>query len=111
MRYLNKIVFINSADIKYAPIKLNGNVHLIGNQGAGKSTILRAVLFFYNANTQKLGIPTGPTNESFADFYFPYINSRIIYEIQADSGPFCVMALKVRNRVSFRFLDMKYRED
>ena len=111
MRYLNKIVFINSADIKYAPIKLNGNVHLIGNQGAGKSTILRAVLFFYNANTQKLGIPTGPTNESFADFYFPYINSRIIYEIQADSGPFCVMALKVRNRVSFRFLDGKYRKN
>ena len=50
MRYLNKIVFINSANIKYAEINLDGNVHFIGTQGVGKSTILRAILFFYNAN-------------------------------------------------------------
>ena len=48
MRYLNKIVFINSAHIPYAEIKLDGNVHFIGTQGVGKSTLLRAILFFYN---------------------------------------------------------------
>lgn len=58
MRYLNKIVFINSANIRYAEICLDGNVHFIGTQGVGKSTILRAILFFYNANKQKLGIRT-----------------------------------------------------
>jgi ABC-type phosphate/phosphonate transport system ATPase subunit len=31
-------------------------VHLIGTQGVGKSTLLRAILFFYNANKSKLGI-------------------------------------------------------
>ena len=36
MRSLNKIVFINSAHVRYAEIGLNGNVHLIGTQGVGK---------------------------------------------------------------------------
>ena len=57
MRSLNKIVFINSAHVRYAEIGLNGNVHLIGTQGVGKSTLLRAILFFYNGDKQKLGIP------------------------------------------------------
>ena len=50
MRYLNKIIFLNSAQIPYAEVKLDGNVHFIGTQGVGKSTLLRAILFFYNAD-------------------------------------------------------------
>lgn len=46
MRYLNKIIFINSARIQYAEIQIDGNVHFIGTQGVGKSTALRALLFF-----------------------------------------------------------------
>ena len=57
MRCLNKIVFINSANIPYAEIRLDGNVHFIGTQGVGKSTVLRAILFFYNADKLTLGIP------------------------------------------------------
>ena len=57
MRSLNKITFINSAAAQYAEISLDGNVHLIGTQGVGKSTLLRAILFFYNADKTKLGIP------------------------------------------------------
>ena len=33
MRYLSKIVFLNSAHIPYAEVKLDGNVHFIGTQG------------------------------------------------------------------------------
>ena len=51
MRYLNKIVFLNSAHIPYSEIQLDGNVHFIGTQGVGKSTLLRAILFFYNADS------------------------------------------------------------
>ena len=56
MRYLNKIIFLNSADksLPYAEVNLDGNTHFIGTQGVGKSTLLRAILFFYNANKQKL---------------------------------------------------------
>ena len=34
MRYLNKIIFLNSAHIPYAEVKLDGNVHFIGTQGS-----------------------------------------------------------------------------
>jgi hypothetical protein len=109
MRYLNKIVFINSASVQYAEIELDGNVHLIGTQGVGKSTLLRAILFFYNANKTKLGIPR--EKKGFDDYYFQYQNSYIIYEIIKDNIPFCVLAYKVNGKVAFRFFNSKYKRE
>ncbi|MGO2294655.1 MAG: ATP-binding protein [Psychroflexus halocasei] len=109
MRYLNKIVFINSATVKYAEIELDGNVHLIGTQGVGKSTLLRAILFFYNANKSKLGIPR--EKKGFDDYYFQYQNSYIIYEIIKDGIPFCVLAYKVNGKVAFRFFNSGYKRE
>lgn len=97
---------INSASVKYAEVSVDGNVHFIGTQGVGKSTLLRALLFFYNANQQKLGIPTG--KKIFADFYFPFSDSYLIYEVTRETGSYCVMAFKSQNRVCFRFLDTAY---
>jgi len=109
MRYLNKIVFINSATVQYAEIELDGNVHLIGTQGVGKSTLLRAILFFYNANKSKLGIPR--EKKGFDDYYFPYQNSYIIYEVEKDAVPFCVLAYKVNGKVAFRFFNSSYKRE
>lgn len=109
MRYLNKIIFIESANIKYSEVNVDGNVHFIGTQGVGKSTLLRALLFFYNANQQKLGIPLG--KKSFVDFYLPYQNSYIIYEVIRETGAFCILAFKSQGRVCFRFLDTEYKRD
>ena len=90
MRYLNKIIFINSARIQYAEIQIDGNVHFIGTQGVGKSTALRALLFFYNADKTKLGI--SKEKKSFDEYYFPYVNSYIIYEVVVDDASYCVLA-------------------
>lgn len=108
MRYLNKVSFINSAAVKYAELELNGNVHFIGTQGVGKSTLLRAILFFYNANSLKLGVPSGPTNKNFAEWYFPYRNSYILYEVLRESGAYTILAFKAQNRVCFYFIDAPY---
>lgn len=109
MRYLNKIVFINSSSVKYAEIELDGNVHLIGTQGVGKSTLLRAILFFYNANKVKLGIPR--EKKGFDEYYFEYQNSYIIYEIVKDTVPFCVLVYKVNGKVAFRFFNSAYKKE
>jgi hypothetical protein len=109
MRSLNKIVFINSATIQYAEVMVDGNVHLIGTQGVGKSTLLRAILFFYNADTLKLGISKEKKN--FAEYYFPFQNSFLIYEVQRETGPFCIVAFKSQGKVCFRFLDSAYNRD
>ena len=39
MKYLNKIIFINSANIPYAEISVDGNVHFTGDR---KSTRLNS---------------------------------------------------------------------
>ena len=106
MRYLNKIIFLNSAHIPYAEVKLDGNVHFIGTQGVGKSTLLRAILFFYNADKLRLGIPK--EKKSFDAFYFPYSNSYIVYEVMRENGAYCVLALKNQGRVMFRFIDAPF---
>ena len=109
MRYLNKIIFLNSAHIPYAEVKLDGNVHFIGTQGVGKSTLLRAILFFYNADKLRLGIPK--EKKSFDAFYFPYANSYIIYEVMRENGAYCVVAAKSQGRVFFRFIDAPFQQD
>lgn len=106
MRYLNKIIFLNSAHIPYAEVKLDGNVHFIGTQGVGKSTLLRALLFFYNADKLRLGIPK--EKKSFDAFYFSYPNSYIVYEVMRENGAYCVLALKNQGRVMFRFIDAPF---
>ncbi|MGB1295570.1 MAG: ATP-binding protein [Flavobacteriales bacterium] len=108
MRFLNKITFINSASIKYAEINVSGNVHFIGTQGVGKSTLLRAILFFYNADKTKLGISREKQN--FDSYYFPYQNSYIIFEVVKEDITYSVLAFKSGNRVAFRFLDAPYKK-
>lgn len=108
MRYLDKIIFINSANIRYSEIKLDGNVHFIGTQGVGKSTILRAILYFYNADKQRLGIPR--EKKSFDEFYLPHSNSYIVYEVRTEHGSFCVMTFRHMARAAFRFIDAPYSQ-
>ena len=106
MRALRKIVFINSANIRYAEIKLDGNVHFIGTQGVGKSTLLRAVLFFYNADKLHLGIPK--EMKSFDDFYLPNPNSYIVYEVEHEHRPFTVLVFRSSGRACYRFIDAPF---
>lgn len=109
MRYLNKIIFINSARIRYAEINLDGNIHFVGTQGVGKSTLLRSILFFYNADPQGLGISR--QKQSYVDYYFKDANAYIIYEVVHDESKFCVVSYKSQHKVCFRFFDGAYQRD
>ena len=109
MRYLNKIIFLNSAHVPYAEIKLDGNVHFIGTQGVGKSTLLRAILFFYNADKLRLGIPREKTG--FDAFYFPFDNSYIVYEVMREHGAYCVVVCKSMKRAAYRFIDGPFHKE
>lgn len=109
MRALRKIVFVNSAHIRYAEVRLDGNVHFIGTQGVGKSTLLRAILFFYNADKMHLGIPK--EMKSYDEFYLPHANSYIVYEVEHEHGPFCVLTFRSSGRACYRFIDAAYRKE
>lgn len=112
MRQLNKIVFINSAHIRYAEVAMDGNVHFTGTQGVGKTTLLRALLFFYNCRKDKLGIRT-QGQQAFDDFYVPEASSYIIYEVSRgeEEPPFSIILFRHHNRAAFRFVDAPYSKD
>ena len=109
MKYLNKIIFINSANIPYAEISVDGNVHFTGTQGVGKSTVLRALLFFYNADKYRLGIQQG--QKSFDEFYFRQSNSHILYEVMRDNGAYTILVSRYQGRASWRFIDAPYQRE
>ena len=109
MKYLNKIIFINSANIPYAEISVDGNVHFTGTQGVGKSTVLRALLFFYNADKHRLGIQQG--QKTFDEFYFRQSNSYVLYEVMRDSGAYTILVSRYQGRASWRFIDAPYQRD
>ncbi|MGM9833375.1 MAG: ATP-binding protein [Candidatus Limisoma sp.] len=109
MRSLRKIIFINSANIRYAEVKLDGNVHFIGTQGVGKSTLLRAILFFYNADKLRLGIPK--EMKSFDEFYLPNANSYIVYEVEHENGPFSILVFRSSGRACYRFVDATFKKE
>ena len=109
MKYLNKIIFVNSANIPYAEISVDGNVHFTGTQGVGKSTVLRALLFFYNADKHRLGIQQA--QKSFDEFYFRQSNSYILYEVMRDDGAYTILVSRYQGRASWRFIDASYERE
>lgn len=112
MKYLSRIIFINSANIRSTAVMLDGNVHFTGTQGVGKSTLLRAILFFYNADKSHLGIRRQGQRD-FDQFYLPRPTSYIIYEVTRGEGqpPFSVIVFKHRNNAAFRFVDAAFQEN
>lgn len=109
MNQLSRIILINSATVDFYELQLDGNIHFIGTQGTGKSTLLRAILFFYNADARKLGISKEKT--SFGEYYFPYADSYIVYEVSQENHNFCVWLYKKQNRLCFRFIDGPYNRE
>jgi ABC-type sugar transport system ATPase subunit len=109
MNQLKRIVLINSGKVDFYELQLDGNIHFIGTQGTGKSTLLRAILFFYNADARKLGI--SKEKEPFSEYYFPHSDSYIVYEVSQENRNFCVWLYKKQNRLCFRFIDGPYERE
>lgn len=107
-RILNRIVEINISNVKYADIELSGNTCFVGTNNFGKTSLQRAILFFYSANSRGLGI--SPSQKPFEEHYFRYENSFLIYEIATEEKPFFVIVYR-HNKLVFRFVDAAYDAD
>jgi hypothetical protein len=107
-RILNRIVEINIASVKYTDIELSGNTCFVGTNNFGKTSLQRAILFFYSANSRGLGISA--SQKPFEEHYFRYENSYIVYEVATEERNFFVIAYR-HNKVCFRFVDAAYSSD
>lgn len=104
-RLLKRIAFINIANTDYSSAEIAGNTCFVGTNNLGKTTLQRAILFFYNANTRGLGI--AGSQRSFEDYYFQYPNSYIIYEVMTEESAYHVLVYR-NNKICYRFIDQPY---
>ncbi|GGD43962.1 ATP-binding protein [Malaciobacter pacificus] len=107
---LNQVVFINSASFDFAKVQIEGNTLFCGANGVGKTTILRALLFFYSANSKRLGINQSK-KKSFHEYYFESLNSYLIYRYKNIHGINYVLLYKTSHfsPIKFRFFS-SYKE-
>ncbi|GAA4847972.1 ATP-binding protein [Algivirga pacifica] len=110
-RYLKKVVYINAASLPYSEVEVGGNIHFVGSNGFGKTTVLRTILFFYNPTSNKSELGIRENQRSFSDYYFEQLNSYIIYEVARETGDYCIVCYKSGGRMQFRIVDAPYNKD
>lgn len=74
---IQKIILINSANFNFLEVDLQKDLFFLGDNGSGKTTVIRAMHYLYSGDVRNLGIPSD--KEGFKEYYFQYQNSYIIY--------------------------------
>lgn len=110
---LKNIFLIKSAGYEFSQIDLSNNTLLLGESGVGKTTIMRAVLFFYTMDYSDslLNINT-ETKKSFNQWYFKEHNSHIVYHYTKDSNQFLFIVSRGVAKLYYTFVDVtNYSQD
>ncbi len=109
MRYLNKIVFINSAAIRYSEVQLDGNIHLIGTQGVGEEYDPPCDPFLLQ---RRYAAARNPGREEIVSgLLFPLCRFLDHLRGSEEDGWFTVLSYKTMNRICYRFIASPYRPD
>ena len=74
---IQKIILINSANFNFLDVNLEKDLFFLGDNGSGKTTVIRAIHYLYGGDVRQLGIPSD--KEGFKEYYFAYANSYMIY--------------------------------
>jgi K+-transporting ATPase c subunit len=103
---LKKLYLIKSAGFEYCEMDLRSNTLLLGESGVGKTTIMRAVLFFYTMNySDSLLDLSADTKKSFNEWYFKAHNSHIVYEYTKGESRFLFIVSK-SGKLHYTFVDI-----
>jgi chromosome segregation ATPase len=103
---LKKIYLIKSAGYEFNEIDLKDNTLLLGESGVGKTTIMRAVLFFYTMDYSDAILNlTSDTKKSFNDWYFKEHNSHLVYQYTKANSKFLFVVSK-SGKLNYSFIDM-----
>ncbi len=103
---LKKLYLVKSAGFEFEEIDLSSNTLLLGDSGVGKTTIMRAVLFFYTMDYSDNILNINPdTKKSFNDWYFKEHNSHLIYEYTKGENRFLFIVSK-SGKLHYTFVDL-----
>ncbi len=78
---LRKVIAINSYQKKkmFSEYDFNSPTQLTGDNGAGKTSLLRLIPFFYGATGTQI-VRKSNVNKPFAEWYLPHNNSYLVFE-------------------------------
>ncbi|MDF1884512.1 ATP-binding protein, partial [Sulfurimonas sp. SAG-AH-194-C21] len=103
---LKKVYLIKSAGFEFSEIDLTSNTLLLGESGVGKTTIMRATLFFYTMDySDSILNLTADTKKSFNDWYFKEHNSHVVYEYTKGESRFLFVVSK-SGKLHYTFIDI-----
>ncbi|MEA3492036.1 MAG: ATP-binding protein [Campylobacterota bacterium] len=103
---LKKIYLIKSAGYEFNEVQIDENTLLLGESGVGKTTIMRAVLFFYTMDySDSMLNLTSDTKKSFNDWYFREHNSHLVYEYTKGDSKFLFVVSK-SGKLHYSFIDI-----
>jgi len=74
---IKRVILINAANFNFLDVNLEKDLFFLGDNGSGKTTVIRAIHYLYSGDVRNLGIPTD--KDGFKEYYFKYTNSYIIY--------------------------------
>jgi len=74
---IKKLILINSANFNFLDVNLEKDLFFLGDNGSGKTTVIRAIHYLFSGDVRNLGIPTD--KDGFKEYYFRYPNSYMIY--------------------------------
>ncbi|KIM12747.1 MAG: hypothetical protein KU37_02405 [Sulfuricurvum sp. PC08-66] len=74
---IKNLYLINSANFSFLDVNLQKDLFFLGDNGSGKTTVIRALHYLFSADARHLGIPSD--KEGFKEYYFAYQDSYIIY--------------------------------
>ncbi|EKA7380503.1 ATP-binding protein [Vibrio parahaemolyticus] len=112
---LKKVIAINSYQKKkmFSEYDFDSPTQLTGDNGAGKTSLLRLIPFFYGANGSQI-VRKSNVNKPFAEWYLPYNNSYIVFEYTTARGQIahviCYRNLSTKGGIVYLFVRGEFEQ-
>ena len=97
---------------KRTVVELDDHSIINGTNGAGKSSTLKLLSFFYGSDPSQL-YSSASVQKSFVQFYLPRQTSHLIFEYERESGLCCVAVYRHKSGLkhAYRFLEGGFSEE
>ena len=112
MRGLEAVVLIGAGRFSEVRLGVTDHVQVVGDTGNGKSTLCRALLFFYLGEPSRANYGLDASKQDWPTYYLSAPRSYVIFEVsRGDELPFHVAVTRPGHSIQFLFVDSQFRRE